>query len=38
MSKHFLSSPHSNAIPFLLILSREYRVVLLFATGLSVDF
>lgn len=38
MRKHFLSFPLSNVIPFLLMLSREYGVVLLFATGLSVDF
>lgn len=38
MPKHFLSFPHGNVIPFLLMLSREYGVVLLFAASLSVDF
>lgn len=38
MLKHFLPYPHSSVVPFLLMLSREYSVVLLFATGLSVDF
>lgn len=38
MPKHFLSFPRSNVIPFLLMLSREYGVVLVFATGHAVDF